>query len=70
MLFKQANQVLDASKGKVSSTSITSTNISTDNGTNTATFTVSVQRNGQPYNVHLELKQEGNNWKIVNLDNI
>jgi NTF2-like N-terminal transpeptidase domain len=69
-LYTQAAQAVDAQKGKVTSYSITSSNINTSNGVNTATFTVSVTRNGSPYDVHLKLQQEGSNWKIVSIDNI
>lgn len=69
-LYIQAAQVLDTQKGKVTAYSITSTNISTSNGVNTASFTVNVTRNAQPYDVHLQLKQEGNAWKIVSIDNV
>ena len=69
-LYTQAAQAVDAQKGKVTSYSITSTNVSSSNGVNTATFTISVTRNGSPYDVHLKLQQEGSNWKIVSIDNI
>lgn len=69
-LYSQAGQAFDVQKGKVSAYNIISTNISTSNGVNTATFTVSVKRNGQSYDVHLQLKQESNDWRIVSIDNI
>ena len=69
-LYTQAAQAVDAQKGKVTSYSITSTNVSSSNGVNTATFTISVTRNGSPYDVHLKLQQEGSNWKIVSIDNV
>ncbi len=67
-LYTQAAQAVDAQKGKVTSYSITSSN--TSNGANTASFTVSVTRNGSPYDVHLKLQQEGSAWKIVSVDNV
>jgi len=69
-LYAQAAQAVDAQKGKVTSYSITSSNINTSNGANTASFTVSVTRNGSPYDVHLKLQQEGSAWKIVSIDNV
>ena len=69
-LYTQAAQAIDAQKGKVTSYSTTSTNVNSSNGANTATFTVSVTRNGSPYDVHLKLQQKGSDWKIVSIDNI
>jgi len=69
-LYTQAAQAVDAQKGKVTSYSITSTNLNTSNGVNTASCTISVTRNGSPYDVHLKLQQEGNDWKIVSIDNV
>ncbi len=69
-LYIQAAQAVDAQKGKVTSYSITSSNINTSNGANSASFTVSVTRNGSPYDVHLKLQQEGSAWKIVSVDNV
>ena len=69
-LYTQAAQGVDAQKGKVTSYSITNSNISTSNGTNTASFTISVTRNGSPYDVHIKEQQEGSNWKIISIDNI
>lgn len=63
-------QAIDIARGKVSSYSITSTSINPNNGVNTAAITVNVTRNGQSYDVHLQLKQESNGWKIVRTDNI
>jgi NTF2-like N-terminal transpeptidase domain len=69
-LYIQANQTIDFAKGKVSSYAITSTSNNSNNGVNTAAITVSVTRNGQSYDVHLQLRQESNGWKIVQTDNI
>jgi hypothetical protein len=69
-LFTQAGQGLDTTKGYVSSYNITSTQLNTNNGVNTANFTVSVTRNGTSYDVHLQLQEENNGWKIISYDNI
>jgi hypothetical protein len=69
-LFTQAGQGLDTEKGYVSDYTITRYAMNSTNGVNTAEFTVSVTRNGAPYNVHLKLEQEGNDWKIIRYDNI
>jgi len=69
-LYIQAAQAVDVQKGKVTSYSITSTNVNSSNGANTAAFTVSVTRNGSPYDVHLKLQQQGSDWKIVSVDNV
>ena len=68
--FTQVAQAYDSQKGKVSNYSITSVslNSSTDTG-NTADITVSVTRN-TTYDVHLQLKQEGNDWKVVSFDSL
>jgi Protein of unknown function (DUF3828) len=65
-LYTQGAQAVDAQKGKVTSYSIGNFNINSS----TATFTVSVTRNGSPYDVHLKLQQEGSAWKIVSVDNV
>ncbi len=70
-LFTQVAQAYDAQKGKVSSYSITSTNLnSSASAGNTAAITVNVTRNGSSYDVHLQLKQEGSDWKIVSFDSL
>ncbi len=69
-LYTQAAQTVDTQKGQVTSYSITSSNVNSSNGVNTATFTVSVTRNGSPYDVHLKLQQKGSDWKIVSIDNV
>jgi hypothetical protein len=70
-LFTQAALGYDQVKGKVSSYSITSVNISSSTSTgNTADVTVNVTRNNKSYDVHLQLQQEGNNWKIVSFDSL
>jgi len=69
-LYIQANQAIDIARGKVSSYAITSTSTNSNNGVNTAAITVNVTRNGQSYDVHLQLKQESNGCKIVRTNNI
>jgi hypothetical protein len=69
--FTQEAQASDASKGKVSDFSITYVGINSSSSTgNTADVTVQVTRNGNAYEVHLELRQEGNDWKIVHFDGL
>ena len=70
VVFSQAGQIVDQTKGKVTNFSITNTSISSNNGVNTAQITVSVTRNGPPYDVHLNLQQESSGWKITKIDNI
>ena len=69
-LYTQAAQAVDVQKGKVTSYSITSFYINASSEGNTATFTISVTRNGSPYDVHLKEQLEGSNWKIVSIDNV
>ncbi|HZR39865.1 MAG TPA: hypothetical protein VFB12_07105 [Ktedonobacteraceae bacterium] len=69
-LFTQVGQAYDTEKGKVNNYSITNTQLSTNNGVNTADLTVSVTRNGAAYDVHLGLRQEGDAWKIISFDNL
>ncbi len=66
--FTTAGQVLDQAQGVV--TSYTPSNIQTNNGVATITMTVTRQHSSSSYQVHLELKQEGNDWKITSIDNI
>lgn len=66
-LYTTAAQEQDTSKGRVSSFSISS--ISVNNGIQS--MTISVKRaNAAPYDVHLQLRQEGNDWKITAYDAI
>jgi len=69
-IYVQTAQALDVQRGPVMKYSITSTSIGSNAGVNTAAFTVNVTRGNQSYDVHLQLKQEGNAWKIVNIDGI
>jgi hypothetical protein len=69
-LFTRAGQGLDRIEGQVTKYTITSTSLKSTNGVNTGTFTISVTRGGTSYDVHLQLKQEGDNWKIISYDHI
>jgi hypothetical protein len=69
-LFIQAGQLVDEEKGQVTNYTITSTSLNSTNGVNTGSFTVHVTRTGTSYDVHLRLRQEGNDWKIISFDTI
>jgi hypothetical protein len=65
--YTTAAQAQDTNKGTVSSFSIR--NISLNNGI--TSLIVSVKRIDAPaYDVHLQLRQEGSNWKITSYDGI
>ena len=65
--YTTAAQAQDTNKGTVSSFSIR--NISLNN--NITSLIVSVKRTDAPaYDVHLQLRQEGSNWKITSYDGI
>jgi len=65
-IFTQVAGALDTAKGKVTGHTITSTNVNND----TATVVVNATRKGSPYTVTLQLRKVGNDWKIVQLDNV
>ncbi|SRR5579885_728043 len=67
-VFTTGAQAIDNQKGKVTSFNASSFHINSDN--TTATVAMLVTRGGQSYTVNLELKKEGNDWKIVNADGI
>jgi hypothetical protein len=70
-LFAQAAQGYDLAKGNVRDYSIGGVNLSSSSSAgNNANVTVTVTRKGNPYDVHLQLKQEGNDWKIVAFDSL
>jgi hypothetical protein len=70
-LFTLIAQGYDQAKGKVSAYSITGVNVSSSSSDgNTGNVTVNVTRNNKSYDVHLQLQQEGNAWKIVGFDNL
>jgi membrane protein implicated in regulation of membrane protease activity len=68
--FTMVAQAYDTQKGRVSDYSISGVtlNSSTEKG-NTADIIVKVTRNTS-YDVHLQVKQEGNDWKIVSFDSL
>ena len=68
--FTTVAQAYDTQKGRVSDYSITGVNLntSTEKG-NTADITIKVTR-ATSYDVHLQLKQEGNDWKVVSFDTL
>lgn len=68
-LYIQGAMLIDQTKGKLTAYSITNTSLNSNNGVNTAMLTVSETRNGSPYDVHVQLKQESSGWKITSLDN-
>lgn len=68
--FTQAAQAYDATKGKVSDYSFTSVDFNYSSTGNIGHVTVRVTRNGNAYDVHLTLQQEGNDWKIVSFDSL
>ncbi len=68
-LYIQGAMLIDQTKGKLTAYSITNTSLNSNNGVNTAMLTVSETRNGAPYDVHVQLKQESSGWKITSLDN-
>jgi hypothetical protein len=70
-LYTQVAQIVDQQNGKVTDYNITGVNLSSStSGGSTATVTVNVTRNGNTQEVHVQLKQEGNDWKIVGIDHL
>jgi hypothetical protein len=81
--FTQEGQQIDTAEGKVRNYSILSSIYSqreADTGevpsnrytytVETADVTVSVTRNGAAYSINLQLQQQGEEWKIINLDGL
>jgi hypothetical protein len=81
--FTQEGQQIDTAEGKVRDYSILSSIYSQrEAGTGkfpsnrytytveTANVTVSVTRNGAAYSIDLQLQQQGEEWKIINLDGL
>ena len=64
--YAQAAQLVDTAQGKVTKSSSTGFNVTT----NTATVTMNVTRSSGAYEVHLLLKKIGNDWKIVSVDRL
>jgi len=69
-LYVQGAMLIDQTKGKLTSYSITSTSLNSNNGVNTAMLTVSETRNGTSYDVHVQLMEVNGVWKITSLDNL
>lgn len=65
-LYTQGAQGIDQQKGPVTSFTIKSFNVSN----NEATVVVSVTRSSGTYDVTLQLRQEGSDWKITSFTNI
>ena len=69
-LYTQVAQVIDQQNGKVTDYNITGVEVSSSNGLNTAAITVNVTRSGKTQEVHVQLRQVGNDWKIIGLDHL
>ena len=70
-LYTQVAQIIDQQNGKVSDYTITGVNLNSSTSTgNMATVSVNVTRNGKTQEVHVQLKQEGSDWKIVGIDHL
>lgn len=67
-LYIQGAKLFDQAKGKLTAYSISNTSLNSNNGVSTAMLTVSETRNGTPYDVHVQLKQESSGWKITSID--
>lgn len=69
--YIQASQELDQVEGKVTAYTIIGIEISGSSSTgNTASITVNVTRGGRTLEVHVQLQQIGNDWKIVGVDHL
>jgi hypothetical protein len=69
--YIQASQELDQVEGKVTAFTVIGIEISGSSSTgNTASITVNVTRGGKTLEVHIQLQQIGNDWKIVSLDHL
>ena len=62
--FAQAAQSVDSTDGTISSIQAGT------NTTDTTHMTMTITRNGSPYDVHLTLQQESGSWKIIAADGI
>ncbi len=65
--YAQVVQIVDTTQGKI--TKFSSASFNTDNS-NAATVTMRVTRSSRTYDVHLQLKKIGNDWKIVSVDRL
>lgn len=70
-LYTRVAQFIDQRNGKVSDYTITGVDLNSSTSTgNTATVSVNVTRNGKTQQVHVRLRQEGSDWKIVGIDHL
>lgn len=69
-VFVTVAQGIDKSDGKVLTYSITSSRVNSTDTADIADVTVRVTRNSGSYDVHLQLQQEGNDWKIIGMDGL
>ena len=71
-LFTQAARAYDQQRGTISSFSLTKVSVTgSGSSSGSADITVRVTRGtAAPYDVHLQLGQEGNDWKIIGFDNL
>jgi len=67
--FATAAQAVDGTKGTVTSATLATSAAQAPTTQNTS-VTMSVTRDGQTYEVHLQLRKEGNEWKITDADGI
>jgi hypothetical protein len=70
-LYTQVAQTIDQVDGKVTAYKITGIELNSSTSTgNTATITVDVTRGSTTQQVHVQLQQEENDWKIVSIDHL
>jgi len=70
-LYTQVAQAVDQANGKVTAYTITGVELSSSTSTgNTATITATVTRGGKTQEVHVQLQQQGNDWKIIGIDHL
>jgi len=70
-IYTQVAQTIDQANGKVTAYNITGIELNTSSSTgNTAAITVNVTRGSTTQEVHVQLQQEGNDWKIVSIDHL
>ncbi len=62
--FAQTAQSVDATNGPITNIAVSASS------TDTTHITMTITRNGSPYDVHLTSAQEGSTWKIVAADGI
>lgn len=70
-LYIQESQATDQAKGKVTAYTVVGIEISSTSATgNTASITVNVTRGGTVQQVHIQLQEVNNSWKIVSIDHL